>query len=82
MEESNIIQLIGCADDEGVVSWVPDCAANYWGVYLAPKTGNFEVVADFYVKELALDFVSWQVEKHGYTLDDKTIALNKSSEKL
>jgi len=76
--ENAVIQLVGCAEEAGAVSWVADSDANYWGVYLqAPETDEFEVVADFYVKDLAYEFIAAQVAAHGYTLDDKTLLLNQ-----
>lgn len=79
-ENKPVIQLIGCFDEGGMVAHVPDPCAMYWGVYLeAPETDCFEVVADFYVKDAAYDYVNFMVESHGYTLDDKTIQLNKQA---
>lgn len=78
MNDTKQIQLIGCAEEDGVVAWVPDSDAQYWGVYLqAPETGQFEVIADFYVKEPAEDYVRWMASAQGYTIDDKTTLLNQ-----
>lgn len=73
-----VVQLIGCREEDGDILWVPDSKAQYWGVYVG-KPGAFEVVADFYNKDAATAYVRFTASKNRYTIDDKTVELNRPS---
>lgn len=73
-----VLQLIGCREVDGCVTWVPDSQAQYWSVYKG-KPGEFVVLADFYDKKTADAFTYVTAKMYGYTIDDKTVELNRPS---
>lgn len=76
--ETIYIQVCGCFDDDethDVVPFVPDNAAEYYGVYVGAT--SMEWIADFAFKSDAMLFALDMASAHKYVVDDRTYAFRE-----
>ena len=75
---SYYVQVCGCFnnEDNDVIPFVPDYAAEYYGVYVGEREMTW--VADFKYKQYALEYAQLLSNRHGYTVDNRTFASRES----